>query len=131
VTAPGRSTLSSALRFAVLSGASGVTNLGLTAFFHELAGLPEELSYALALACVIVQNFLGMRWFVYGGSTVPWRRQLVQFLASTAGFRGLEYLAFLLMVGPLRVHYLLAAGVNMVTFTIAKYVFYRGTVFSR
>jgi len=125
------STTTSAIRFTFLSVASGVTNLGLTAALHELVGLSEELSYAIALVCALIQNFLGMRYFVYGASSQPWATQFLQFAGATAGFRGLEYLSFLVVHNVMGVHYLIAVAANMVVFTIAKFLFYRVAIFSR
>jgi len=122
---------SAATRFAIVSAASGVTNFGLTAFFHEIVGVAEELSYLLALAIALVQNFLGLRLLVYRGSTASWWQQFLQFVGATAGFRALEYLTFLALHSVLGIHYLVAVAVIMVVFTIGKYVFYGRTIFAR
>ena len=117
-----------------ISGASGVAfgaNLGLTAFFHEIAGLRPEIAFALTLVLVLVLNFAQMRWFVWGDTDQPIARQFLLFASSSLGFRGLEYLAFLLLNSVLGVQYLIAVtGVLVVSF-LSKFIYYRRLVFRK
>ena len=52
-------------RFFQLSCASFVTNFGLTLGLHEWGQMPEAAAFAMALAAVLVLNFVVMRWYIY------------------------------------------------------------------
>lgn len=121
----------SGIRFVLLSGSSFLINVGLTVGLSELAHLREEFSFLIALVTVFLANFLGMRYWVYGDTTqrLGFLAQLVCFLPSTLGFRGLEYAAFLLLHTLLGLHYVLAVLIVLVVGSLSKFFFYRITIF--
>ena len=65
----GRVMLKALFRWAQLSCASFVINFGLTVVLHEWGHMSEEAAFAMALAVVLVMNFLLMRWYVYETKT--------------------------------------------------------------
>jgi putative flippase GtrA len=117
-------------RFALLSAQSFGVNLGLTALLHDALGVPAERAFAVALAVVFALNFVGLRYFVHPGQARGAGRQLALFLASSAGFRGLEYAAFLIVHSALRVPYGAAIAAILATSLVAKHFFYKSWVFS-
>jgi putative flippase GtrA len=122
---------SSAVRFALLGGSSFALNFGITVGLHQVAGVREEIAFAVALATVFTMNFLGMRHFVYPGEHRSAGRQLVLFAISSASFRALEYLAFLVLHTWLRLPYTLVLVVVLGASFVAKYGFYKVWVFAR
>ena len=116
-------------RFGLLGLASFAINIGLTAGLHELAGLAEELAYAVALAVVLVTNFAACRLWVFPDATGGVLGQGLAFLASSAGFRGAEYAAFLLLHTLAGVQYLVTIVIVTGVSTLAKFVHYRFLVF--
>ncbi|MFC1572480.1 GtrA family protein [Candidatus Eisenbacteria bacterium] len=126
---PTRDTTWRFFRFCVLTVISFSINLGLTALLHEVFAIDERVSFAIALVVVFVVNFLMQRYYVYRAAGGSARRQLVLYLLSSLGFRGSEYLAFLLVHSVLGVHYLISVvGVLGVSF-MAKFFFYGTVVF--
>lgn len=117
-------------RYGVLSVASFVATLGITALLHEFAGRSEELSYGVALVVVFVGNFLAMRYYVCDGAGGSAARQLGMFLASSLAFRGMEYAAFLIAHTWLGAPYAAAIVAIQLTSSLAKFFFYRGAVFT-
>lgn len=120
----------SALRYCLVGAANAVGGLTLTALLHEVAHAPEELAYAVALATLFVINFFVARHYVYEAADGGAKGQFTRFLASSASFRLLEYLGFLILHSWLGVHYLIAAPVVQVTSFVAKFLFYRAFVFT-
>lgn len=118
-------------RFVLLSASSLALNLGLTIGLREGAGVPEEAAFAVALATVLATNFLGLRYFVYPGRGGPFRRQFGAFLASSAGFRGLEYLAFLALHTGLGLPYRPVLVAVLASSFLAKFFYYGAVVFAR
>ena len=84
------------LRYFFVTGLSFITNLSLTVFFTEVLNLPEEVSFAIALITVFVMNFLFMRYYIYLSQEGSATRQFIMYTFSAFGFRGLEYIAFLI-----------------------------------
>ncbi len=119
------------LRFGTSGALSFAVNLGGTAFLHELCGFGEEVAFAVALAVVFVMNFLVMRYYVFPGPQRSVTTQLAMFGASSVGFRGAEYLAFLILHTWLRTQYALAIVAILALSFVCKFVFYRGVVFAR
>jgi putative flippase GtrA len=124
-----KNTLTSLIRFIALSGLSFSLTVGLTAALHEVSGIAEELAYASTIIVAFFVNFLCMRYWVSISVHRPVKRQLGEFAVATAGFRGAEYSAFLLVHTVLEVHYLIAiVSIQFVSFVV-KFVFYRAFVF--
>lgn len=113
-------------RFLQLSCASFVTNFGLTLALHEWGKVSAEVAFALALAAVLVLNFLVMRWYIYDGKVGAVWQQFGLYLCSACVFRAAEYGAFLLWHtwggGDYRVA---VVGITVVSAGI-KFFYYRG-----
>lgn len=117
------------VRYCIIGAVNIVINIGLTAFMHEVMDAPEELAYAVGLVTVFVLNYFLSRHFIYEASDGCPKQQFTRFLISSASFRCLEYMAFLLVHTVLDVYYLTAAiGVQLTSF-VAKFFFYRAFVF--
>jgi putative flippase GtrA len=124
-----RATAASLARFAGLGGISFATNVGLTAFLHELVHLPEEVAFAISLVTVFTMNFLACRYVVFSGRAGDPKRQLVLYALSSLGFRLGEYLAFLALHTWLGTPYLLAIFVVLGVSFVIKFLYYRFVVF--
>lgn len=118
-------------RFAVLSVVSGAVNVGLTAACHQLAGLNEEASYAIALAAVFAMNFAAMRQWVYRDTRDRHdaASQLLRCGAVSLAVRVSEWLAFVVLHTVLGVYYLVAIAVIMVGSFAGKFLLYDRLVF--
>lgn len=115
----------SLFRYAQASLLSFMVNFGLTVGLHEVAGLPEEAAYAIALLTVFVGNFLTLRHYVY--RTVPasiWGHG-AKYAAASVSFRCSEYLTFLVVHTWLGLDYRLAVVGISGTSALCKFVFYR------
>ena len=108
---------------------SGVT-LGVATLLHEVAGVRETWSAAGGLACALASNFLLSRFFIFRGTTIPVRQQLLRYIGMNGAFRVLEYLGFLVLhlVG---VHYLLALVLVLGASFVVKFLAYDKFVFAR
>lgn len=116
-------------RFGLLGAASFSINVGLTAGLHELGGVREEYAYAISLVVVLATNFVACRYWVFRGSHGGVVTQGLAFLASSFAFRGVEYVAFLLLHTIGGLHYLVTIFLVTGFSTVAKFVHYRFIVF--
>lgn len=87
--------LKALFRFFQLSCVSFVTSFGLTLALHEWGQVPEEAAFAVALAVVLILNFVGMRWYIYEAQSGTILQQFGLYLCSALAFRAAEYGAFL------------------------------------
>ena len=112
-------------RWAQLSCASFVINFGLTVVLHEWGQMSEEAAFAMALAVVLVMNFLLMRWYVYETKAGAIWQQFGLYLCSAIVFRATEYGAFLLWHTWHGSDYRLAVvGISVISFGV-KFFYYR------
>lgn len=119
------------MRFAAGGLISMPVTIGVTALLHEVFALHESAAAAAGLVAALTANFLFLRYVVFASTATPILRQLAMFLASSGVFRGLEYVAFLLLNAALEAQYLLVlAGVLGVSFII-KFLVYENFVFAR
>lgn len=118
-------------RYVVASGFSFVFILAATAGLHELAGLSETLSPALALAAAFVVNFTLLRTWVFPGQSAPVGRQMAETAVASVAFRVVEYGLFLVGHLGLGVDYLIATGASVCISALAKFFVYREIVFNR
>lgn len=105
--------------------------LGVSALVREGGFASERVAAGIGLATSLVVNFNVMRYFVFRGTQQPLLRQFGQFLASSGVFRGLEYVAFLVVNAVFQVHYLLALLLVLGTSFGLKFVVYDTWVFRR
>jgi len=125
-----KKTLGGLGRFAILGGITFVTNVALTAFFHEVMRLSEEIAFGLSLVTVFSVSFVGCRYVVFENA---WqgdpRKQAFLFLFASLGFRGTEFMAFLLLHSVLGIYYLVALPTILIVSFFAKFLYYRRAVF--
>jgi hypothetical protein len=86
--------LKALFRFFQLSCVSFVTSFGLTLALHEWGQLPEEAAFAVALAVVLILNFVGMRWYIYEAQSGTILQQFGLYLCSAWAFRGADTALF-------------------------------------
>lgn len=122
-------TIRQAVLFIFATGIGFGINIGLTAFLHEILGLPPGMSFAVALACAYIINFFNNRKWVFSSNAEVFP-QTVKFLAVSLGFRLAEYLVFLLLYGALGLHYLVAVFISLISFYIFKFYVYKEVVFT-
>ena len=118
-------------KYAVASAFSFVFIIGTTAALHEVLGVSETLSPAIAMVAAVVVNFVILRVWVFPGQTVHWGRQLAETLVTSAAFRVLEYAIFLALHLGLDVNYLVATGASVCISALGKFGVYREVVFRR
>lgn len=119
------------IRYLFVTGLSFVTNFGLTVLLTEVVNLPEELSFAVALMVVFFLNFFLMRHYIYTGCEGSTKRQFIMYAFSAIGFRGTEYVAFLMIHTWLGVQYAVAIIGIQVWSSIVKFFYYGGLVFTK
>ena len=124
-----KSTIKQGILFILASGIGFAINVGLTAFLHEILGIPPGIAFAAALACAYAVNFFNNRKWVFASdaATVP---QVVRFLSVSLVFRLLEYLVFLILYSTLGMHYLLAVLISLFSFYFLKFFVYKELVFT-
>lgn len=116
-------------RFCVMTGIAFGIHVGLPPLLHEVFHLSRELAGAVPLLVVFTANYFLQRYYVYQAREGDPRRQLLLYFLSSLGFRGAEYVAYLLVFKVLGVHYLAAyVGVLLVSFMI-KFFYYGKFVF--
>ena len=118
-------------RYAVASVFSFFFVIGATAVLHELLGVSETLSPAIALIAALIVNFMLLRSWVFPGQTVHWGRQLAETAVASAAFRAFEYGLFLALHLGLDLNYLIATGTSVCISALAKFGVYREIVFNR
>jgi putative flippase GtrA len=118
-------------RYAIASAFSFVFVLACTAGFHELIGLSETLSPALALLAAFIVNFTLLRTWVFPGQTASLRRQVTETAIASVSFRAAEYAVFLGLHLGLDVNYLIATGASLCLSAAGKFAVYREVVFNR
>jgi putative flippase GtrA len=105
--------------------------IGCTAGLHELVGLSETLSPAVALVLAFVVNFTLLRLWVFPGQSASVGRQMAETAVTSLVFRALEYGLFLIGHLGLGIDYLIATGASVCVSAVAKYFVYREIVFNR
>lgn len=78
---------------------------------------------------MLTTNFFGARHFVFRAGSGAIERQAGLFLASSVLFRGLEYVAFLIVHTVLGFQYVVAIVGILVTSMVVKFLWYRRVVF--
>jgi putative flippase GtrA len=116
-------------RFLIGSAASFGLNIGITWFIHEVLGWDPAIAFAIALLSVFTTNFFVLRHFVFEAGGVAAGTQAVRYLLLALGFRGAEYVAFLLVHEIARVPYLITATLVLATSTLVKFFVYGSKVF--
>lgn len=118
-------------RYAVASVFSFFFVIGATAGLHELLGVSETASPAIALVAAFVVNFALLRLWVFPGQEAHLGRQLLETALTSLLFRAFEYGVFLALHLGLDVNYLIATGASVCLSALGKFFVYREIVFSR
>ena len=119
-----------AIVYALLSAVSFILNLGLTALLHEVVGLSSFVAVPIAMIVITFFNFCTLKLFIFDQSNGKWRHQLAGFIASIAGFRGVEYLCFTLFHGLFALPYLPVYSAILLASAVCKFVFLRSVLFT-
>ena len=75
-------------------------------------------------------NFLLMRYYVFDGRGRAFRAQAIQYTLSAIGFRGAEYVGFLVIHSGFKADYRLTIVVVLIVSLMLKFGYYRW-MFSR
>src|SRR5579884_4141988 len=111
-------------RFAVSTLVSAAVTIGVPFLLHQFAGAGQRSAVAISQTCAFFVNFLMIRMFVFGSNRAP-ARDFLYYLASAAGFRGAEYLCFLVLFDFGKLNYLVALILTLCASTVFKFVWYR------
>jgi len=118
------------VNFAALGLVTFTTNAGLSAALVELLRVPPELAVAISLCVVFCMSFLACRYMIFEKASLGGlKRQLTLFALSSLGFRGSEYVLFLLAYSILGFHYFISLVTVLVLSFVAKFVFYNQYIF--
>lgn len=121
--------LGQGVRMAVLTGISFALGFVLTTLLVELAGLPAQLAYALAITTCTVVNFFGCRYWVFRTAHAPFWPEAGRFFASILLFRLAEVGIFHLLyraIGDYRIAYVVTQVASaIIKFAIAKWFVFR------
>jgi hypothetical protein len=105
---------------------SFLTMQGYAAFGTRVLTLSPELSYAITLVVVSIQNFFILMHYVYRSSHAQQLHQFVKYSQSVAGFRLWEYLLFLFLHTLLGIHDQLA-----ILIVQGQSIFLKATVYKK
>jgi len=117
------------LRFGAVGGIGFGLNLAATVTLHEVVGVPEELAFAVAQVVIFFFSFVSARHFIFEGSAGDPKRQLIKFALSSVGFRGAEYVGFLVLHTFLEIPYVVAVVAVLGSSFLVKFFFYGTVVF--
>lgn len=115
------------IRFLTVGAAGMVLTLVISVAAHELAGLSERASVAIALTCIFTFHFFANALWVFS-SSAGWRT-LLKYMISAAAFRFLEFSFFTAMFALVNLHYAFAVAAALVCSVVAKFFIYRDYVF--
>ena len=119
---------------AVRFGLSAIVGFAVGIFwvwlFHEFVGWPAEVAVIISIVLVAIQNFIVLKHYVYNTATErTYKGMMTQFALSVAGFRGLEYVIFLVFHTYLGLHYLYTIIAIRAVLMVGKFAFYKHTIF--
>lgn len=118
-------------RYILASAFSFLLVVGLTAFFHEVAGISESVAPIPALTLAFLANFTLLRRYVFPRQAAAVGRQMAETAIASIAFRGIEYGLFLGMHLSLEINYLIATALSLCISAVAKFFVYRELVFNR
>lgn len=103
--------------------------LAVTYVATEWLHLREEVSFALAVVVMFFVNFAWLRYVVFPAGGKPWQVQMYGFFLASIGFRGAEYLAFLVLLNVLHLHYMLSVALVLGLSFLVKFQVFDKHVF--
>lgn len=90
----------------------------------ETAGIPKPWAYAAVLVMQVTVNFFLCKFLVFdAGATGRWKREFAAFAGGILAFRGLDWLVYVLLVEGVGLYYLLVQVMNVVVFSVAKFLY--------
>ena len=91
----------------------------------EKCGMMKTIAYALVLLAQVSVNFFLCRWLVFTPSTrKPIARQYAEFMAAVGVFRGVDWVAYSVLVAAFpNIHYIIFQIANVIVFSLAKFMF--------
>ncbi|MBW1728731.1 MAG: GtrA family protein [Deltaproteobacteria bacterium] len=119
----------SLFKYFVASGITFALNIGITFSLTEILKIRPELSYGIALLIVSITSFMLLRYYVYGATDKNIVLQFASYCASALGFRGMEYLSFLLVYYLSGLKYGIVVILIQSISALTKFFYYRGLVF--
>ena len=119
-----------AIRFGALSAVSFTGYLGLTALMHEVIGISSFIAVPIAMGCMTAFNFFTLKLAVFPKTEQHWFKQFLGFVSSIAGFRVLEYAAFVVLHGLMLLPYLPVYASILAISAICKFLFLRNILFA-
>lgn len=121
--------LGQGVRMAVLSGISFVLGFVLTSLLVEVAGLPAQLAYAIAVVACTALNFFGCRHWVFRTAHMPFWPEAGRFFSSILLFRLAEIGGFHLLfvaIDDYRIAYVATQVASaIIKFAVAKWFVFR------
>ncbi len=112
------------VRFGLMAAMSASVTIGLPVILHELCGVTPQDAAAVAFVVAFLVNFISLRRMVFRSDHGA-GRDFLTFALSSLVFRGLEYVAFLLLTTGAHVHYVIALLGVLTLSTITKFLWYR------
>jgi putative flippase GtrA len=119
------------LRFGLGGLVSVGTAVSVSTWSHEVWGVNQAIAGANGFFAALAVNFIALRWFVFPNSAARIRHQLLRYVTVNGALRGGEYLAYLLLIQILSLHYQISMIIVMVVSSLMKFVIYDKIVFSR
>ncbi len=98
--------------------------LGLNYLLVDRFRAPAAPAYAIVLVAQVTLNYFMCRWFVFraAGRRARWGEYGL-FTGGILAFRAVDWLLYVFLVKGLGVYYLVAQGLNVVVFALAKFLF--------
>ncbi len=100
----------------------------ITATLHDIFGVMESNSFAIALVVVFIINFFALRTYVFKSKSVA-SFAVIKFFITSLSFRGLEYILFVIITN-LGVHYIIGLTISMLVSVVSKYFVYKKIVYN-
>ena len=112
----------------ILGGLGGlVVSVGVTAFLREVAGLPVELSFAIALVVVFSFHFAANALFVFRSGAD--RQIFARYAVAALAFRSLDFLLFKGLLDLASLDYRVAIVLAVLVSNSVKFFVYSNYVF--
>ena len=97
-------------------------SLGMTVFLTEFIGFQSELSFAITVFLATIFGFFVNRIFVYKIFSGPILSHFLRYVSTVATFRGVDLIAFFILVTLLDIWYPLAMIIILPTTALVKYI---------
>ena len=115
--------------YGLLSAQSFLLNILFMAFLCDGFKVSKALAYPISVSLLIVINFFACRQILFRVKSGSMIKQFISFLVSIIGWRIFEYIAYLILVYWLNVHYLIAVVVVSTVSVTGKFFSLRYYIF--